>query len=321
MDGPRCGARWYAAHPLSQYHETTRCRSGPPTRTPPGCGSTSGWRATAAPGRAAGPPAWLERGKVFVDGEAAGPDAAGRRLEAGMRVGVWIDRPGSARSADRAADDHAPSASRRGRGRRLHRRRQARGRDCRAPAGRDGEEVHAPRSRPAPSPARCARRAARGAPDRSRYERAGALRADRRSSRRAEGPVRAPYARAHLSGSRRRGGHAGARPLNRPAGLGRDDAAPAEGPRHRRARQGGGGRVPGDGAVRAGGAGGGLAGHRQAQPDPGPGRAARPSAPGRTPGTASARPRRSPACRTWAGKRSTPGASGSATRRPAGRSC
>ena len=53
-------------------------------------------------GRAA---AWLERGKVFVDGEAAGPDEAGRRLEAGMRVGVWIDRPGSARSADRAAHD------------------------------------------------------------------------------------------------------------------------------------------------------------------------------------------------------------------------
>ena len=50
--------------------------------------------------------AWLERGKVFVDGAAAGPDEAGRRLEAGMRVGVWLDRPGSARSADRAAHDH-----------------------------------------------------------------------------------------------------------------------------------------------------------------------------------------------------------------------
>jgi len=47
--------------------------------------------------------AWLERGKVFVDGEAAGPADASRRLAPGARVGVWMDRPGSATPADRAA--------------------------------------------------------------------------------------------------------------------------------------------------------------------------------------------------------------------------
>jgi 23S rRNA pseudouridine1911/1915/1917 synthase len=49
--------------------------------------------------------AWLERGKVFVDGQAAGPGEAARRPAAGARVGVWMDRPGSARAADRAAHD------------------------------------------------------------------------------------------------------------------------------------------------------------------------------------------------------------------------
>ena len=49
--------------------------------------------------------AWLERGKVFLDGQAAGPDDAALRLTAGLRVGVWLDRPGSARAADRAAHD------------------------------------------------------------------------------------------------------------------------------------------------------------------------------------------------------------------------
>ena len=47
--------------------------------------------------------AWLERGKVFLDGETAGPGEAASRLTAGRRVGVWIDRPGSATSADRSA--------------------------------------------------------------------------------------------------------------------------------------------------------------------------------------------------------------------------
>ena len=47
--------------------------------------------------------AWLERGKVFVDGQAAGPGEAAQRLNPGSRVGVWMDRPGSARPADRDA--------------------------------------------------------------------------------------------------------------------------------------------------------------------------------------------------------------------------
>jgi 23S rRNA pseudouridine1911/1915/1917 synthase len=49
--------------------------------------------------------AWLERGKVFLDGHGAGPGDAARRLTPGLRVGVWMDRPGSARAADRAAHD------------------------------------------------------------------------------------------------------------------------------------------------------------------------------------------------------------------------
>jgi 23S rRNA pseudouridine1911/1915/1917 synthase len=47
--------------------------------------------------------AWLERGKVFVDGEAAGPADASRRLAPGARIGLWMDRPGSATPSDRAA--------------------------------------------------------------------------------------------------------------------------------------------------------------------------------------------------------------------------
>ena len=49
--------------------------------------------------------AWLERGKVFLDGQAAGPDEAAHRLTPGLRIGVWMDRPGSAKAADRAAHD------------------------------------------------------------------------------------------------------------------------------------------------------------------------------------------------------------------------
>jgi 23S rRNA pseudouridine1911/1915/1917 synthase len=39
----------------------------------------------------------LQRGKVFVNDIEAPPDAGGRRLAAGDRVRVWIDRPGSAK--------------------------------------------------------------------------------------------------------------------------------------------------------------------------------------------------------------------------------
>ena len=49
--------------------------------------------------------AWLERGKVYLDGRAAGPDEAAHRLTPGLRVALWMDRPGSARAADRDAHD------------------------------------------------------------------------------------------------------------------------------------------------------------------------------------------------------------------------
>lgn len=48
---------------------------------------------------------WIARGKVFVGGEPAGSREASVRLAPGDRVGVWIDRPGSAKAADRAAHD------------------------------------------------------------------------------------------------------------------------------------------------------------------------------------------------------------------------
>jgi 23S rRNA pseudouridine1911/1915/1917 synthase len=38
----------------------------------------------------------LSRGRVFLDGREQGVDDAGRRLEAGQRVRLWLDRPGSA---------------------------------------------------------------------------------------------------------------------------------------------------------------------------------------------------------------------------------
>jgi len=49
--------------------------------------------------------AWLERGKVFLGGAGVGPGEAAHRLAPGERVGVWMDRPGSATPADRAAAD------------------------------------------------------------------------------------------------------------------------------------------------------------------------------------------------------------------------
>ena len=39
--------------------------------------------------------AWLERGKVFLNGEAVAFPDAGRKLRAGERVGLWLDRPGT----------------------------------------------------------------------------------------------------------------------------------------------------------------------------------------------------------------------------------
>ncbi|HVC20135.1 MAG TPA: RluA family pseudouridine synthase [Vicinamibacterales bacterium] len=40
--------------------------------------------------------AWIERGKVFLNGTAAGFPDAGRRLQAGDEISLWVDRPGTA---------------------------------------------------------------------------------------------------------------------------------------------------------------------------------------------------------------------------------
>ncbi|HOX25505.1 MAG TPA: RluA family pseudouridine synthase [Candidatus Krumholzibacteria bacterium] len=45
---------------------------------------------------------WLERGKISVNGAEVGLADAARRVAAGDRVGVWLDRPGSARPVDPA---------------------------------------------------------------------------------------------------------------------------------------------------------------------------------------------------------------------------
>jgi 23S rRNA pseudouridine1911/1915/1917 synthase len=46
--------------------------------------------------------AWLERGKVFINGAEADTRQAAYRVVCGDRIGLWVDRPGSARMADRA---------------------------------------------------------------------------------------------------------------------------------------------------------------------------------------------------------------------------
>lgn len=46
--------------------------------------------------------AWIERGKVFVNDREAGAASRARRVSAGDRIGVWLDRPGSSKAADRA---------------------------------------------------------------------------------------------------------------------------------------------------------------------------------------------------------------------------
>lgn len=45
---------------------------------------------------------WLERGKVFVNGRDVAIADAARRTSVGDRIGVWLDRPGSAKGTDRA---------------------------------------------------------------------------------------------------------------------------------------------------------------------------------------------------------------------------
>jgi 23S rRNA pseudouridine1911/1915/1917 synthase len=45
---------------------------------------------------------WLARGKVYLDGRPVDAAAAAHRVVAGQRVGVWLDRPGSATASDRS---------------------------------------------------------------------------------------------------------------------------------------------------------------------------------------------------------------------------
>ncbi len=52
----------------------------------------------ASRGQASG---WIDRGKVFVNDREAGAASRAYRVVAGDRIGVWLDRPGSSRGADR----------------------------------------------------------------------------------------------------------------------------------------------------------------------------------------------------------------------------
>lgn len=61
------------------------------------------WLATRTEARSRSRAAeWLTRGKVFVGGAAVDSRAASRTVTAGLKVGVWVDRPGSSKAADRA---------------------------------------------------------------------------------------------------------------------------------------------------------------------------------------------------------------------------
>ncbi len=51
---------------------------------------------------------WIARGKVYLNGAAVEPARAGRKLRPGDSVGLWVDRPGSARAVDRAVHDARP---------------------------------------------------------------------------------------------------------------------------------------------------------------------------------------------------------------------
>jgi 23S rRNA pseudouridine1911/1915/1917 synthase len=48
---------------------------------------------------------WIARGKVYVNGRAAEAAHGAHRVSAGQHVGVWMDRPGSSKSADRSLRD------------------------------------------------------------------------------------------------------------------------------------------------------------------------------------------------------------------------
>lgn len=48
---------------------------------------------------------WIARGKVYLNGQVADAAQGGHRVSSGQRVGVWIDRPGSSKPADRSVRD------------------------------------------------------------------------------------------------------------------------------------------------------------------------------------------------------------------------
>jgi 23S rRNA pseudouridine1911/1915/1917 synthase len=48
---------------------------------------------------------WIARGKVYVDGQPAESAHGAHKVSAGQHVGVWIDRPGSSKPADRSVRD------------------------------------------------------------------------------------------------------------------------------------------------------------------------------------------------------------------------
>src|ERR1700683_5036436 len=48
---------------------------------------------------------WIARGKVYLNGQVAEVAQGAHRVSAGQHVGVWIDRPGSSKPADRSVRD------------------------------------------------------------------------------------------------------------------------------------------------------------------------------------------------------------------------
>jgi 23S rRNA pseudouridine1911/1915/1917 synthase len=52
---------------------------------------------------------WIERGKVFLNGEEVTFDTAGGRLRPGDELSLWVDRPGSSRAQSREVVSHRAS--------------------------------------------------------------------------------------------------------------------------------------------------------------------------------------------------------------------
>ncbi len=61
------------------------------------------WLASRTDGGSRGRAAeWLARGKVYLDGQPTVASAGAHRVAAGQRIGLWMDRPGSSKPADRS---------------------------------------------------------------------------------------------------------------------------------------------------------------------------------------------------------------------------